>query len=291
MTPAGIALHPEGHALRAASKQLPYGIWETIEGAEISTQTRDALCHEHPPIFVWKVAVFADRSEYNRCAEPKHMVHCRAAFGDPRRTYPVPRQIPEDRLERIRSTYCFGDDPRVTALRSFIDSNKIDVWGQSRDIDVSFIGRTDYPNVEPPLDAALLTKHRRAVIPAIKKLGLNVVATNEAVPPVDYYELLLRSKIVVSPYGVGESCLRDWEAVFAGCVLVKPRCDHVERFPLHFECAADFGVLNQIVTDILGQYSSPQIQAHLRAARGLESRECSQEARLDRMIASLKPIL
>lgn len=46
-----------------------------------------------------------------------------------------------------------------------------------------------------------------------------------------FYRELLESKFVVSPFGWGEICYRDFEAIAAGAVLVKPNCDHMETWP------------------------------------------------------------
>jgi spore maturation protein CgeB len=42
---------------------------------------------------------------------------------------------------------------------------------------------------------------------------------------------MMRSKIIISPFGFGEICFRDFEAVCCGCLLVKPRMDHVRTKP------------------------------------------------------------
>lgn len=42
---------------------------------------------------------------------------------------------------------------------------------------------------------------------------------------------LLRSKLVVSPFGWGEVCFRDYEAAACGALLVKPSMAHVETRP------------------------------------------------------------
>ena len=42
---------------------------------------------------------------------------------------------------------------------------------------------------------------------------------------------LRNSKICFSPFGYGEVCWRDYEAIFSGCLLVKPRMDHVRITP------------------------------------------------------------
>jgi hypothetical protein len=42
---------------------------------------------------------------------------------------------------------------------------------------------------------------------------------------------LLQSKIVFSPFGWGEVCFRDYEAVCAGCLLIKPDMSHLATSP------------------------------------------------------------
>ena len=51
------------------------------------------------------------------------------------------------------------------------------------------------------------------------------------VGPKRYFAELFASKIVVSPFGWGEVCFRDYEAVCAGAVLVKPDMSHLETHP------------------------------------------------------------
>ena len=46
-----------------------------------------------------------------------------------------------------------------------------------------------------------------------------------------YMRELAQSKVCFSPFGYGEVCWRDYEAVFAGALLVKPNMDHVETAP------------------------------------------------------------
>ena len=42
------------------------------------------------------------------------------------------------------------------------------------------------------------------------------------------------SKSVVSPFGWGEICLRDFEAFVYGCILIKPDMSHVDTFPQYY---------------------------------------------------------
>lgn len=47
----------------------------------------------------------------------------------------------------------------------------------------------------------------------------------------EYYAEMQRSTICVSPFGYGELCWRDFEAILCGCLLVKPDMGHVETAP------------------------------------------------------------
>jgi hypothetical protein len=51
------------------------------------------------------------------------------------------------------------------------------------------------------------------------------------VPRRQYYEELLRSRICVSPFGYGEVCGRDIEAITCGCLLIKPNMSHIQSRP------------------------------------------------------------
>jgi hypothetical protein len=78
-----------------------------------------------------------------------------------------------------------------------------------------------------------------------------------------YFDLLLRSKIVVSPYGYGEVTFRDYEAAFAGCHIIKPYCDYVTTAPSPFcnkgehgfgnftSCNPDFSDAPQLIEKLL----------------------------------------
>ncbi|MDR2314700.1 MAG: glycosyltransferase [Spirochaetaceae bacterium] len=46
-----------------------------------------------------------------------------------------------------------------------------------------------------------------------------------------YYRELKDSKIVLSPFGWGEVCFRDFEAILSGALLFKPRMSHIKTWP------------------------------------------------------------
>jgi len=57
------------------------------------------------------------------------------------------------------------------------------------------------------------------------------LATGNALPLYKYIAELRRAKVCFSPFGYGEVCWRDYEAIMAGAVLLKPDMSHIETFP------------------------------------------------------------
>jgi hypothetical protein len=74
---------------------------------------------------------------------------------------------------------------------------------------------------------------RKDIEPALRRLEKShrVLMPNKRVPLEEYYNEMIRSKICISPFGYGEICWRDFEAVLCGCLLVKPDMSHVETNP------------------------------------------------------------
>lgn len=72
-----------------------------------------------------------------------------------------------------------------------------------------------------PVAAAL------AALPAAAR----VLLPAERVSQARYYEEMDAARLCVSPFGFGEICWRDFEAILCGAVLVKPDMGHVETRP------------------------------------------------------------
>ncbi|MGP0070282.1 MAG: glycosyltransferase [Isosphaeraceae bacterium] len=94
-----------------------------------------------------------------------------------------------------------------------------------RDIDVSC--RVTIPA------GSWLTPLRLGAIGHLANLAgeYRIVATTDRIPPSEFQDELRRSRICVSPFGHGEICFRDFEAVLRGCLLVKPDMGHLETRP------------------------------------------------------------
>lgn len=71
---------------------------------------------------------------------------------------------------------------------------------------------------------------KEALAPLAQK-GYSVLLPDRRVDQQVYYDEMRRSRICVSPFGYGEICWRDFEAVLMGCLLVKPDMGHVSSEP------------------------------------------------------------
>lgn len=72
--------------------------------------------------------------------------------------------------------------------------------------------------------------------PLVERIGamegrFRVLAPRQRVSQEQYYAEMMRARICVSPFGYGELCWRDFEAVLCGCMLVKPDMGHVRTYP------------------------------------------------------------
>lgn len=81
------------------------------------------------------------------------------------------------------------------------------------------------------------SRYRRESVEALKpleksyKVALSGKTQGDLVSRRQYYRELKRSKIVFSPFGWGENCWRDFEAICHNCLLVKPSMAHLDTQP------------------------------------------------------------
>jgi len=86
---------------------------------------------------------------------------------------------------------------------------------------------------------------------------------NILLPKEDWTDILKRSKICVCPWGYGEMCYRDYEAMLSGCIVVKPNTDFVETWPdiyrsgeTYVACKHDLSDLNEVCQVVLDNYDN-----------------------------------
>jgi hypothetical protein len=96
-----------------------------------------------------------------------------------------------------------------------------------------------------------LTLHRKSAFDTIQAIpGKHVLRDGRTMSRREYNASMLESKIVVSPWGYGELTYRDYEAMYAGCVLIKPDSRFVRAWPdvlqngtTYVPCAPDWSDL------------------------------------------------
>jgi len=99
-------------------------------------------------------------------------------------------------------------------LKSFVPPEK------KRTLDIS--ARLNFKYNRPTV-----AKHRLKVAEILKTFGCDC----SPVPQKKYFKELERSKIGVSPFGLGEICYRDYESIWFGTVLIKPDMSHIYTWP------------------------------------------------------------
>jgi hypothetical protein len=74
------------------------------------------------------------------------------------------------------------------------------------------------------------TKHRTSAWEKIQLLN-SVTYEIEKRPFHEFVNIMMQSKCTLSPYGMGEICFRDFEAIKFGSVLLKPSMDRIITYP------------------------------------------------------------
>ena len=126
-----------------------------------------------------------------------------------------------------------------------------------REFDVQFAGTLEYSG---PFHT---TVHRLSLYYSLRTSPFRVALSPHVLSRDDYNRALVKSRIVVSPYGYGEVCIRDAEAIYAGAVLVKPPSEHALTWPPYFqngvtyvECNADWSNLHEVIRTVLDNWDA-----------------------------------
>lgn len=87
----------------------------------------------------------------------------------------------------------------------------------------------------------------------IKDNSMFLVGT---IPKKVYDQEIRNVQAVLSPFGWGEICFRDFEAILNGSVLIKPNMDHIETWPNIFLPSETYIPINWDGTDLLDNTKS-----------------------------------
>ncbi len=157
---------------------------------------------------------------------------------------------------------------------------------KQRTIDVFCAVTVDYT-------CPIISWHRREALNRLEQIsGLQIVLGRGRIYSVDtFQDLMRRCRICVSPWGWGETCHRDYEALLAGCVLIKPRTDFIDSWlPLddrhYVACEPDFSDLEQRIRDVLDDW--PRFAAHREELRSYVQQARSLDAQADLWASTLR---
>ena len=191
----------------------------------------DDLCVQWPEILPFvdlyvKKHLFRDRSQYQKVFVGKTNLtdyvhhHFGQSFADdPVATTSSP--VPETEQGKLVVGWNLALDAKIVGLR-----DKLAVAGEPPAKDCDVVCRAGIPKDWIGHLRSGVEQNLRRMDSAFK-----VVIPNQRVSPDVYLSEMLRSRICVSPFGYGEICWRDFEAVLCNCLLVKPDMGHVETFP------------------------------------------------------------
>jgi len=72
---------------------------------------------------------------------------------------------------------------------------------------------------------------RKHALLMCNKMKTNSIINSELVPIRQYWKELRSARICFSPFGYGEVCWRDYEAIMCGALLIKPNMSHIKMEP------------------------------------------------------------
>ena len=149
--------------------------------------------------------------------------------------------------------------PHLQQMHNGFDNREIDVCAVYQGILDN--GSTDH---EIRGDV-LYTKHRKGAWDKLTKIEekYNIVKGHST--PQEFVEVMKRSKIGLSPFGMGELCYRDLELIQWGCLLIKPDMSKVITEPDFFKpmetyvpVKPDWSDLNETIEKVLGNFKDYQ---------------------------------
>lgn len=224
--------------------QMPLVLLEHTDGTALELSRH--LINLENVLSVVKGSVFVDYNSYNS-ATCEGMFHGNFVnFFNLKKQKPY-KVMSKKNLKKILLGYSFGCFPQNKRFLSYdIKKNK--------NINISFMGNIKYSR------SRLISQHREMAALAVSKIKDSLFEQN--LPLSKYDEILLRSKICLSPYGYGV-CYRSFESIFCGCLTIQPYSDFMRTWPnifeknkIYFECKSDFSDLNNVYEFLIDNYEN-----------------------------------
>jgi hypothetical protein len=218
--------------------------FERIDGPQIKHR---ALLKQDNLIALVKMYVYRDIDVQNQpCIDGRPFT---TLIGNPKDFVEPEIKITEQDMKKVYTGPNFMHYKRLSNVAKELER----IGEQERDIDVSFAGTVEYGK-NGHKSGKLIGDMRKKACDIIELMGKNGykvdVVRGRNIGRREYLERLLRSKVVVSPWGWGEACYRDYEATLAGCDIIKPNSyigiDGLESVKA-FTCNSDMSNLRDVV--------------------------------------------
>lgn len=166
-----------------------------------------------------------------------------------------------------------GLDDRIAELAQRFDP--VSSVSLDKDIDISCVA--------PVSQTVWIEPLRRMATERVRAMAgrFQVFAPQQRIAEAEFYGNMLRSRICVSPFGYGEICWRDFEAICCGCLLIKPDMSHVKTAP-------DLFIPGVTYVPVRWDYSDLEEKCAYFLERDRERRTIAQNA-AQALIASLRP--
>lgn len=124
-----------------------------------------------------------------------------------------------------------------------------------------FQAKHDYSEDHKVRNDTFYTEHRNGLWDRLEPLKSKYNMLTERMPYQEYVQNLWRSKITLSPFGMGELCFRDFEAMQFGTIILKPDQSKVDSFPnmmiedeTYIPCKYDWSDLEEKIDYILSNF-------------------------------------
>ena len=167
--------------------------------------------------------------------------------------------------------------------------NTIVDFDAPRRYDVHFAGTVKYNHSE--IETHRLQALRVAEAWGGKHPGRAIASAGRAIPRREYVLGLLRSKVVLCPWGWGEATHRDYEAMAMGAVVVKPDTSYVACWPkiyrpneTYVPCRPDFSDAHEKIAEVVDHWDDYR---EMRRRARLLVADAWQPERIAQYMASL----
>lgn len=231
---------------------VPLILFERADGAQLGV-ARKFLEYDEVLGLIKQYAFRAPELHNEVCGRyHSHVLLSKGICGRFRANVPS-RHIPltASQLAKIHIIHGFGAYPYMERLVS----NEVD-FAAEREIDLHLACNLDYRDTE-------IEAHRRLAVSATSRWHVNGTGCafpvpHQSLPRDRYWSTIQHAKAVLSPWGWGEACFRDYEAFHLGAILIKPDSDHVasecdlyRSGETYVACRPDFADLPEIMAGII----------------------------------------